>query len=120
PFADEGRWLFRKQIGIGRNLIVAGIAAPDVGVNGKVSAAGIEQDRAFAAAIDGGDRATALQREAASRDRGRDAVVLRIDHAADRLRAVTQCRRAADDLDGLRRQRIDWYAVIFAKLRNAA
>ena len=42
----------------------------------------------------------------------RHAVVDRVDDAADGLAAVAQGRRAAHDLDALRRQRIDRHAVI--------
>ena len=40
------------QIGIGRDAVVAGLAAEGIGMDGDIAAAGIEQHAAFDAAID--------------------------------------------------------------------
>ena len=55
-----------EQIGIAGNRIVAGLAAKGVGMDGKIAAAGIEQNAAFDAAIDRTDRGAGLGGDAAA------------------------------------------------------
>ena len=92
------------------------MAAVDVGVEREVARAGVEQGAAFDTAVDRGGRAQDLGLPAAERRGEGNAVVGRLHHAADRLRAVAQRLRAAEDLDLLDRERIDRHAVILAEV----
>ena len=130
------------QIRIARNVIVRGLAAVDVGVEGKIAAAGVEQNAAFDAAIDRAERAArlrgdarrglcggkrrlgrhavALERRRARGQRVGNAIVGRAHHAADRGRAVAQRGGPAHHLNLVGRERIDRHEVILAEIGSAA
>ena len=62
--AVEGRrGIGREKIRIARDAVVAGMAAVDVGVNGEVARAGIEQGAALQTAVDRGGGAHDLGRQ---------------------------------------------------------
>ena len=92
------------------------MAAVEVGMHGEIAGAGIEQGAAFETAVDRGRGALELGLPAAHRRGEGNAVVGGLHHAADRLRAVAQRLRAAEDLDLLDRERIDRHAVILAEI----
>ena len=115
--AIEGwRGVGREKIGVARNEIVAGMSAVEVGMHGEIAGAGVEQGAAFETTVDRGRGALELGLPAAGRRREGNAVVGRFHHAADRLRAVAQRLRPAEDLDLLDRERIDRHAVILAEV----
>ena len=113
---NGGARVGREKIGVARHEIVVAVAAVEVGMDGEVTRAGIEQGAAFETAVDRGGGAQDLGLPAADRRREGNAVVGGLDHAADRLRAVAQRLRAAIDLDLLDRQRIDRHAVVLAEI----
>ena len=80
-----------------------------------IARAGVEQQRGLPAVVDAVEAGLDLGRDAAERRIGRDAVVGRLDDAADRLRAVAQRRGAAIDLDLADRQRIDRHRMVGAQ-----
>ena len=143
PPVERQRLVARRQIGIARDAVVVGAPAERVGMEGEIAGAGIEDDGAIEAVVDAGEGAAHLVLQArpghgggpdrlhghavAARLRLRragqrvgDPVVGRVDHAADRLRAPAQRRRAAHHLDPFGRQRIERHGVILAELRHAA
>ena len=111
---ERWRGVGRKQIGIARDEIVVAVAPVEIGMEGEVAGAGVEHGAAFEAAVDRGGRALQLGLPAARRGGKRNAVVGCFHDAADRLRAVAQCFRAAVDFDLLGRQRIDRHPVVLA------
>ena len=120
------------EIGIRLHAVIVGTAAKGVGVECEVAGAGIEQHSALATVVDarhGGSRLDARavsliqgakRTERAAGQRVGNPVVGRTDDAADRLRAIAQCRRPADHLDLIRRQRVDRHEVVFAEVGHAA
>ena len=143
PSVERQRLVARRQIGIARDAVVVGAAAERIGMEGEVARAGIEDDGAVEAVVDGGAGAAHLVLQAwpghgggptafmgipiGSRlglrragQRIGDPVVGGVDDAADRLRAPAQRRRSAHDLDPLGRQRVDRHGVVLAQLRHAA
>ena len=113
---ERGRGVGREKIGIARNEIVAGMSAVEVGMHGEIAGAGVEQGAAFETAVDRSGGAQDLGLPAAYRRGEGNAVVGGLYHAADRLRAVAQRLRPAEDLDLLDRERIDGHAVILAEV----
>src|SRR5262249_37093342 len=84
---EGGRGMGGETIGIARDEIVVAAAAVDVGVEGEVARARVEQRAAFEPPIDRGRGAQDLCLPAARWRREGNAVVGRLHHAADRLRA---------------------------------
>ena len=133
----NGCGIGRESIGIVGHAIVVGFAAECIGVDRKITAAGIEQRSAIDAVVDGGCGASRLERDARprlgggrrlrkSRNRRRyarqrrwNAVVGRLDNTADRLRPEAQGGGPADHLDLIGRQRIDRDRMILAEVRSA-
>ena len=110
-------------------------------MNGKIAAAGIEQNPAFTTVVHARHRSSGLyvhaargrrqlrrldgiavglrcQRRRAWRGFG-NAIVAGVDDAADRRRAVTQRGRAANDLDLIGRERIDRHEMVLAEIGRA-
>src|SRR5262249_20626500 len=121
--AVEGwRGIGGEKIGIARDEVIVALAAVDVGVEGEVARAGVQQRAAlgapFAPPVAGGGGAAYLRLPAGRRRREGNAVVGRFPPAADRLRAVAQRFRAAIDLDLLDRKRIDRHAMVLAQVGN--
>lgn len=130
-----------EAIGRIRDAVVFGLAGEGVGVDRDVIAGGIQQHRALAALIDARQRGACLEacagirgrelrcfhvvavgldrRHRAARQRFGNAAVGGADHAADRLRSVTQGRGSANDFDLIGRQRIDRHEMILAEIRRA-
>ena len=88
-------------------------------MNREIAGAGIEQHRAVEAFVGRGRRAPELGADPARRDHGRDAVVGRLHHAADRLRTEAQGGRPADDLDLVGGERIDRHEMVLAQVGRA-
>ena len=132
-----------EQIRIARNAVIAGFAAIGIGMNSEIATAGIEQDAAIDAAVDGTDGRSGFDRDAGRRlhvrerrlrrqsvglercgracwQGVRDAIVGCADDAADRCRSVAHRRRTADDFDLVCRQWIDRNEMVFAKIGSAA
>ena len=143
PPVERQRLVARRQIRIARDAVVVVSPAERVGMKGKIAGGGVEDDGAVEAVVDCGAGAAHLVFQARSGHGGRAdrlyghaiaarlrlrragqriryPVVGRVDHAADRLRAPAQGRRAAHHLDPFGRQRIERHGVIFAELRHAA
>ncbi|GJE05597.1 hypothetical protein AOPFMNJM_0900 [Methylobacterium jeotgali] len=78
----------RVRLDAERRPVAVGHAAEGVGMDRDRIATGIDAGRRVAPVVDGGIAARHLARDAARRDEGRHAVVLRRDHAADGLAAV--------------------------------
>ena len=115
--AVEGRRrVGREKIRVARDEIVAGMTAVEVGMHREIAGAGIEQGAALEPAVDRRRGAQDLGLPAADRRGERNAVVGGLYDAADRLRAVAQCLRTAENLDLLDRKRIDRHAVILAEV----
>jgi len=92
------------------------MSAVEVGMHGEIAGAGVEQGAAFETAVDRGRGALELGLPPAHRRRERNTIVGRFHHATDRLGAVAQRLRPAEDLDLLNREWIDGHAVILAQV----
>ena len=92
------------------------MSAVEVGMNGEIAGAGVEQGAAFETAVDRRGGAHDLGLPAAHRRGEGNAVVGGLYDAAHRLRAVAQRFRPAEDLDLLDRERIDRHTVILAEV----
>ena len=99
-----------------RNAVIVCVTVVDVAMDDELSRAGIDQGRVLDAAVDRGHGGAGFDPEAGRNQDGGDAVVVDTDDAADRLGAVAQRGRPADDLDLLCRQRVDRHAVVFAEI----
>jgi len=88
PAAERLRLIGGRQIRIVRNAILVGVAAVDVGMHRDVVLAGVDQRGAVDAVVHRTDGPVDFAAVAARRNDGRNPIVVRIDHAADRLRAV--------------------------------
>jgi hypothetical protein len=115
---ERRRRIGGKKIGIARDEIIVALAAVDVGVEGEVARARVDQRAALGAPVDRGGGAEDLRLPAARRRQEGNAVVGRLHDAADRLRAVAQRVRAAKDLHLLNRQRIERYPMVLAQIGN--
>ena len=102
-----------------RHAVVLRCAAEDVGVQREIAGAAIEQHRAVEAIVDRCGRTAELGADPARRNHGWNAVVGRLHHAADRLRAEAQGGRPADDLDLVAGERIDRHEMILAQIGGA-
>src|SRR5581483_5247848 len=89
------------------DAVVVAAPAPDVGVEGDIALAAVDQDRAVLAGIDARQPPAEFCVEAVAWDDLRNAVVGGVDDTPDRLRAPPQGRRAADHLDLSSGERID-------------
>ncbi len=101
-----------------RRGVAVGGGAEAVEMQHDVLAAGLQARRAVAAVVDRRVPAEHLRGEAVRRPDGRDAVVLGRDHAADRLGAVAERRRAADHLDAPVDEWVDRHGVVLAEIRH--
>ncbi len=70
-----------------RQPIIIGAAAERIGMDGKMAGAGVEQEGAVEAVIDGGGEATELGGNAPLWNGSWNPIVARFHHTADRLRA---------------------------------
>ena len=113
--AVEGRrGIWREKVGIARDEVIVALAAVDVGVEGEVARAGVDQCATFGTPVDRVRGAEDLRLPAARRRQEGNAVVGRFHDAADRLPAVAQRVRATKDLDLLNGQRIERHPVVLA------
>ncbi len=98
-----------------RRVVVVGVAAEAVGMDGEAVAARRHLEAAVLALIDRGQAAEDLAGDAAARDGVRNAIVLGADDAANGLRAVAQRGGAAHHLDAIGCIGIDRHGVILGK-----
>ena len=89
-------------------------------MDGGIARAGVEQNPALPPIVDGVGGRLQLGRHAAERRGGGNAVVDRLDDAADRLRAEAQGRGPAKDVDLLDRQWVYWHPMILAEIGDVA
>ena len=115
PAVHRRRGIGRKQIRIARDEIVVGAAAEHVGMERRIAAARVEQQGALPSVVHRGAGCAQLGGDAARRRECGNAVVDGFDHAADRLRPVTQGDRPTISFSFLDRQRIERHAVILAE-----
>ena len=115
---ERRRRIGGEKIGIARDEVVVALPPINVGVEGEVARARVDQCATFGTPVDRGGGAEHLRLPAARRRQERNAVVGRFHDAADRLRAVAQRFRAAKDLDLLDRQRIERHPVVLAQVGN--
>ena len=83
------RWIGRHEIGITWDVIVLPCAAECIGMDGEVCASRVEQRCPVNTTVDGRAGAAELGADAATRNVRGNAIVGRLDDAADRLRAKT-------------------------------
>jgi hypothetical protein len=81
----------------------------------RVATAGVEQQGALPSVVHRGAGRAQLGGDAARRRPHRNAVVDGLDHAADRLRAVTQGDRPTIGFGFFDHQRIERHAVVLAE-----
>ena len=113
----DRRGVWRNEIGITRDAVIAGGSPVDVGVNGGVATAGIQQQPAFPSFVDARHGRSQFRGQPTHRGGGRNPVVVDVDDAADGLRAEPQRTRPANDFDLLDRERIDRYRVVLRNIR---
>ena len=84
-------------------------------MHGEIAGSGGHLEGAIGAPVHRIEPASRLDAEPARRNDLGNAIVAGVDHAADRLRAVPQRRRAAHHLDAICRERIDGNSVVLAQ-----
>ena len=114
----DGRRVGRNEIRVTRDAVIAGGPPVDVGVNGGVAAARIQQQPTLPSPVDRRHARPELCGQPSRRSGGRNPVVVDVDDAADGLRTETERARPAHDVDLLDGKRVDRHRVVLRNVRD--